>query len=98
MKQPIPDWLSSKRVIRPSLNSSLSFYYKAFFELCSEREISEVCSSLKWSSIQRYAEYYELEFEQSETFIFLIQKMDNAYVRKSIKHGKSESESDDSSV
>lgn len=65
------------------------FYYNAFFNLNTERHFDgKIVNSLSWYSVQRYAEHYELDFNESEIFHFLIEKMDNAYceeIHKKIK-------------
>lgn len=87
--KPIPDWILKKRMNRPELGFGLSFYYNAFFDIGSERPPSQTVWNIAWSSIQRYADHYEMDFEQAEKLHFIIRKMDNAYIEfMNDKNGK----------
>jgi hypothetical protein len=78
----IPDFILNK----PKLAMGLEFYYEAFNNLCSERQMGEHgVFGLSWSIIQRYADHYELDFEEGEKFHYLISKMDIAYCNRSNK-------------
>lgn len=87
-KKPIPEWLDKKRREKPELGFGLSFYYNAFFDIGSERPPSEMVWNISWSSIQRYADHYEMEFDQAERLHFIIRKMDNAYIEFMSEKGK----------
>jgi hypothetical protein len=81
-RQPVPDFILN----RPKLAIGLDFYYEAFHNLCSERKMGQHgIFGLSWSTIQRYADHYELDFEEAEKFHYLISKMDIAYCNWSNK-------------
>lgn len=79
-RQPVPSFILN----RPKLALGLDFYYEAFHNLCTERQVGQHgIFGLSWSVIQNYADHYELDFEEGEKFHYLISKMDNAYCERS---------------
>lgn len=87
--KPLPDFLLKKRAKkRPKLAFGLDFFYEAFWNLCTERVFNEVILNIAWSKIQEYADYWEMDFEESEQFHYLMKKMDDAYVKNMRKKGK----------
>jgi hypothetical protein len=87
-RQKLPNWLIEKRRLKPRLAFGLDFFYEAFWNLCTERVFNEVVLNLAWSKIQEYADYYGMDFEESEQFHYLIKKMDEAYVKQMRENGK----------
>lgn len=62
---------------RPELLPHLQFYWQAFNELLSD----VTCQSIPWSSLDRYARRYNVQFE---TFRYIIRAMEKAR-REAIK-------------
>lgn len=93
-KQPLPQWLVERRRNKPELAFGLNFYYEAFFNIGTDRMPSQGVWNISWSSIQRYADHFEMDFEQSEKLHFLIARMDDSYIEfMSEKNGKEEQQS-----
>lgn len=66
----------------------LNFFYEAYLKLCTERVFHEVCLSISWSKIQQYADYYGMDFEESERFHIYMSAMDEAYCKQMRKDAK----------
>lgn len=79
---PIPDAILNRRKNKPQLGMGLEFFYKSFFVLCTERVFNEVVLGIAWSKIQEYADYYGMDFEESERFHVYISGMDEAYCKQ----------------
>lgn len=61
----------------PQLFQGLEVYLQAFFDLDSERSHSMGLTPIPWSSIVRYAEYQQLDSEQTEDLLYYVRAMDN---------------------
>jgi hypothetical protein len=84
--------VSAKRIGRvpeklnnvPELRWGLQMYWEAFGDLDTERNHGMGWMYIPWSSIVRYAEFYELDDEQTDRLLTHIQAMDRAYVKQLI--------------
>jgi len=56
------------------------FYMKSFHDLNTCRSIGMEASSIPWTSIVHYAEWYGLEKDVAEAFVDIIREMDIAYL------------------
>lgn len=69
---PLPDRILNK----PELPESLQFVLGAFFDLDTERHHGNGLQRIPWSSILRYADFYEMEDSYKEDFFYLIKGLD----------------------
>lgn len=74
----------------PELLPGLSLYLTGFFDLTAERQIGfGSVGAIPFTAIIRYCELYDLDAEITESFVFHIRKMDQAYIkRETSKQGK----------
>ena len=64
----------------------------AFFDLDTDRDISEHLMAIPWSSINRYCDAYGFAGELREDMLYFIRRMDEAYLeavraKRSRAHG-----------
>jgi hypothetical protein len=65
----------------PELLPGLSLYLTGFFDLTADRQLGfGSVGAIPFTAIVRYCELYDLDDETTETFIFHIRKMDQAYI------------------
>lgn len=82
---PIPDRIANA----PTLQQGLELYLNAFFELDSERTHAMSPTPIPWSSISRYAEYYDFDEEQAHDLFFFVRRLDQEHLKRiSAKMGK----------
>lgn len=65
----------------PSLRMGLNLFLNAFYELDGERNNGMGLSPVPWSTIKDYAQFYEMDSEQTEDFFFVIRELDRAYLK-----------------
>lgn len=75
---PIPDRILNA----PQIRFGLMLYLEAFFDLDSERVPGMALGRIPWIAIQRYAEHYELDEEQTECLFYFIRAMDTAHLKR----------------
>lgn len=81
---PFPDTIANA----PELGPGLDFFYMAFLDLTSCRELGHAVGPISWLTIQRYSEVYEVEGEQREDLFYHVQRMDEAYLKWSAAKAK----------
>jgi hypothetical protein len=69
----------------PQLYPGLGIYYRAFWELSSERQIGMGCGPIPHSAIVGYARNYRMSDDQEFDLIYLMRKMDARYLELSEK-------------
>lgn len=75
---PLPDRI----VNRPRLSEGLQYILESFFDLDGERHHGNGLQRIPWSSIVRYAKHYDLTFDETEEFVYLITQMDQAVLSR----------------
>lgn len=75
-RQPIPDRIKDA----PTLFVGLEFYYTAFTELSTCREMGMAMGPIPWTEVQAYADTYELSEDESEDLHVLIAMMDEVFL------------------
>lgn len=75
---PMPERIANA----PELKQGLELYLDAFYDLDSERGVSETLGSIPWSKIKDYAEFYDFDEEQTECLFFFIREMDRAHRKR----------------
>lgn len=73
----IPDVLKNQ----PELKQGLQFYLNAFHELDRERPVGFSIGPIGYFALRSYAAMCELDEEDTETFIYVLCKMDDAYLK-----------------
>jgi len=73
---PIPDRIKNK----PIVPFGMQFYITSFFDISGERQTGHALGYLSWKSIVGYCEYYGLDYDETEEFLYYIRKMDSEYV------------------
>lgn len=84
MGEPIPERIKNA----PKLESSLGFYYDAFFDLMSERQIGFGEGPIPTTAILRYSKHYELNSEEEADLLFFVRELDNAYLEHQARKAK----------
>ncbi|MFZ1074804.1 MAG: hypothetical protein WAN50_00290 [Minisyncoccia bacterium] len=74
----------------PKVLDHLLFYYDAFWELDSERQIGMGVGPIPWSSIMLYASFCCLDEFQTEQLLYFIRAMDKVYLQYHSDKNKSE--------
>ena len=65
----------------PELPVHLTLYYKAFLELDHDRVHGEFSpSSIPFSSIAKYAEFFDFEAEIAHDLLYFVRGLDNFYM------------------
>lgn len=78
--------------MEPKLRWGLDFYLTAFFDLDTERSHGTGWQRIPWSSIHRYALFYELGEDQTDCLILFIQRMDLAHIDRLEEKRKADEE------
>ncbi len=87
---PVPDKMANA----PELLAGLEFYYRAFLELTASRPIHfGGAGLLPWSEIKDYCAYHGFKGADLDDAIYLIKKMDSAFIK--YQYEKSKESSDD---
>lgn len=80
----VPQDLSKK----VSLRANLIGYLDAFYDLDTERHHGNGLMRIPWSKIVQYAEFYDMDVEET---VFFIRKMDDAHISHLAKEAKNNS-------
>ena len=72
--------LPDRIVNAPELRPWLQLYFKAFFDLDSERNHGMGYCKIPFTSVLTYAQFYEFDAEQTDDLIFFIRRMDDAHL------------------
>ena len=59
----------------------LSMYFTAFWELSTCRQIGMGVGPIPWTAMLDYARYMELDWEQTEDLLYIVRKMDDAFLK-----------------
>lgn len=76
------DPLPQRILEKPELPLGLQFILGAFFDLDTERHHGNGLMPIPWSSILRYAEYQELDEDETEELVYFIRQLDNFILNK----------------
>ncbi|QDH84395.1 hypothetical protein Axy20_053 [Achromobacter phage vB_AxyS_19-32_Axy20] len=74
---PIPDVLKSQ----PKLKPGAQFYLNAFHDLDRERPVGFSLGPIGYFALRSYAALFELDEDETQTFIYVLCKMDDAYLK-----------------
>jgi len=77
-KLPLPDWIKN----RPELAFGLEFYYMAFMDLNSCRQIGMGEGPIPWTDIYLYAQAYDIVEYEFDRFHHIMCSMDSAYLNE----------------
>ena len=66
----------------------MEFYYDAFNDLGTDRQIGFGHGPIPYSSIINYCDRLELDYEEERDFVYLIRSMDNVFLRYQDKKAK----------
>jgi len=66
----------------PELKTGLRLYLDAFFDLDAERSHGMGLTSIPWSKIKVYGEFWKFDGEQMEDLFFFIRRMDEAHLAR----------------
>ncbi len=73
----------------PELELGLDFFYVAFLELSSCRQIGMEEGPIPWTAIDTYCFRFELESEMRDDMFHFVRSLDNEYLRfRKSKSGK----------
>ncbi len=86
--RPIPDWIAEA----PVVNEHDLFYWQAFQDLCTERQVGYSVGPIPWSAARYYAKEYGLDRDEADDFWTIIRAMDLAYLEVVAEEQKREAE------
>lgn len=66
---------------KPVLGLGLAFFMDAFIELDTDRDIGFGLGPIPWSSMHTYAMAHGLTGEIYHDFMYLVRKLDTAYIK-----------------
>lgn len=75
-RQPLPEAIANA----PTLYLGLDFYFRAFLDLNTCRDMGMGRGPLPWTALVQYAGEMGLTGEDKEDFLYLLQKVDNDYL------------------
>jgi hypothetical protein len=85
LKMPLPPTMQNK----PELLAGLEFYWRAFWELSTDRDIGMAEGPIPWTAMNQYAARYDVQGDEFDRFVLLIKAMDSVYIeRRSAQHKK----------
>lgn len=76
--EPLPDRIANA----PELKQGLRLYLDAFFDLDTERSPTMGLTSIPWSKIKTYGEFWKFDREQMEDLFYFIRRMDDAHLAR----------------
>lgn len=77
---PIPDKTIKDLTDSPEVRIDLQFFFNAFMELNTCRSIGMNEGPIPWTAMITYCEVLEIDRDERERFIYLVRKMDEAYL------------------
>lgn len=81
---PLPDSILNK----PILSYGLDFFWRAFWELSTDRDIGMSEGPIPWSSMDRWALRHEIDGDEFNRFVLIMRAMDSAYIEYRTKDQK----------
>ena len=76
-KMPAPKWIEEK----PELKIGLEFYWRAFWELATCRQIAHGAEGpIPWTSMNEYATRFEIRGDEFDRFAMVIKAVDSKYL------------------
>jgi hypothetical protein len=84
MGMPVPDPIND----RPELMLGLQFYWYAFWELSSDRQIGMSEGPIPWSSMDRWCRRHGINGDEFDRFILMMKHMDSEYMKHRAKSNK----------
>lgn len=82
--QKLPDKILNK----PRLLVGLDFYWRAFWECSTDRDIGMAEGPIPWSSMDRWALRHEIEGDDFDRMVLILKAMDAAYIEHRTKSHK----------
>jgi len=76
-RRPIPDRINNA----PRLTLGLEFYYAAFNDLSTCRDVGMGMGPIPWTEVQAYADSYGLSEDESDDLHVLMALMDKAFLK-----------------
>ena len=77
-KMPAPKWIAEK----PELKLGLAFYWKAFWELATCRQVAHgAVGPIPWMAMQAYAHQFEIHDDEFDRFVLILKHMDTEYLK-----------------
>lgn len=77
MGKPLPAVIANA----PELQEGLRFWYNAFLDLSADRPVGMGEGPIPWTSIERYAERWDLDEDESDDLHHHIRSMDKTYLK-----------------
>ena len=62
---------------RPELMPGLKFYFDAFNELCTERQLGMAVGLIPWSKIMEYGKHYDLEHYELDRLLKYVRVLES---------------------
>ncbi len=75
--QPVPSMIQNA----PTLHDGLALYFNAFIELGSCRSIGFGVGPIPWTAMREYARWMRMDRQDAADFFWIMQKMDEAYLK-----------------
>lgn len=81
---PLPDKIKN----RPYLIDGLMFYWRAFWELSTDRDIGMGEGPIKWSTVNTYAIRHDVQGDEFDILVLIMKGMDTVYLEKRAAQNK----------
>lgn len=78
---PIPEALADK----PELEAGLDFYWYAFWEMSSDRQIGMAEGPIPWSTMDRWSRRHDIVGDEFDRLLIMIKNMDGVYLKHRAK-------------
>lgn len=72
----------------PTLSTTLMYYYNAFFDLCTTRQVGMGIGVISWLSVRQYAEYELLDDYATYFLHKTVKALDPIYVEHLVNESK----------
>lgn len=84
LNMPLPEKIRDK----PRLRVGLEFYWRAFWELSTDRDIGMAEGPIPWTAIHWWAARHDIRGEEFDRLVLLIKAMDVVYIEERSKSQK----------
>ena len=74
--KPLPDRIANA----PELFIGLELYYRAYMDLDSDRSVGMSVGLIPWSACLTWAQAYDLSFDQFDSLVYFVNRMDMVYL------------------
>ncbi len=81
---PVPEALEDK----PELEQGLAFYWYAFWQLSTDRQLGMSEGPIPWSAIDRWSQRHDIDGDEFDRLVIMLKHMDVVYLKHRSKAQK----------